>query len=81
MPQGVIKKYLGERGFGFITPDGGEGDVFFHIKQFHAPSGAVPAIGETVEYVEEIGRDGRLRAVNVRPVTDAAAGLAGPGLR
>jgi hypothetical protein len=37
--------------------------------------GTVPAIGEVVEYVEEIGKDGRLKAVNVRPVVQLRARL------
>jgi len=28
MPQGVIKKLVADRGFGFISADGG--DIFFH---------------------------------------------------
>lgn len=67
MATGVIKKYFDERGFGFLKPDDGGGDVFFHAKNLAVPW--EPQERARVEY--EIGHDpasGRTRAENVRPV-------------
>lgn len=70
MPQGVIKKIVSDRGFGFI---GGErGDIFFHHSAVN--DGAFDNLqeGQSVEFdVEEEagGQRGKgPRACNVRPV-------------
>jgi len=64
--QGTIKKYFDDRAFGFIRPDASRADVFFH--KTATAGGAVPTFDMVVEFVEELGSTGRLRAVNVRPI-------------
>ena len=64
--QGIVVKYNAERGFGFLRRDTSRADVFFHKSS--VAGGVGPPIDAVVEYVEEICKDGRLRAVNVRPI-------------
>lgn len=48
---GVIRRYLTDKRFGFLTPDGEDGDVFFHLSVFDAgEDGPPPITGERVEY-------------------------------
>ena len=74
MATGTVR-ILSDRGFGFITPDAGEGDLFFHQEGdlfFHQTA----LVGVTMEqlrrgdrliYSTEPGTRGRgLRAVDVR---------------
>jgi cold shock protein len=63
MPQGKIKMYNEERGYGFIKPDDGGNDVFFHITEFADDD---ITVGKAVTF--EIGIDaksGKSKAVSV----------------
>jgi CspA family cold shock protein len=65
MPSGFIKRWIDDRGFGFIKPDAGGPDVFVHVKAL--PPGAEPREGMGVSF--EIANDstrGKTQAVNVR---------------
>ena len=64
MPTGKVKMFNDERGFGFIAPDGGGEDVFFHVSDLR--EGEEITKGAAVKF--EIGKDersGKTRAVNV----------------
>lgn len=52
--EGRIRSWKDDKGFGFITPDGGGEDVFVHISSFDA-EGHRPSEGERVVF--DLGRD------------------------
>lgn len=46
--KGSIVKYFSRRGFGFITPEGGSDEIFFHVSNY--PEMLTPEIGKAVEF-------------------------------
>ncbi len=64
MAQGTIKKLIAEKGFGFISGDGGE--IFFHHSALVGTTIEALREGQSVEYEEGRGPKGP-RAENVRP--------------
>lgn len=69
MAQGTVARIIMDRGFGFIKPDDGGADIFFHHSSL--PEGGFDMLqeGQPVEY--ETGQDprsNRPRATNVRPI-------------
>lgn len=64
MPSGKIKMFNDSKGFGFIKPDDGGNDVFFHVSALK--DGDDIAEGKAVTY--EMGSDpktGKSKAVSV----------------
>ena len=74
---GVVKRVLADRGFGFIRPDDGGEDVWFHLQGTGNASAAGLCGGDAVVYELAPGRDGRLQGQRVRAAVGAAAGTAG----
>lgn len=69
--EGTLKKWDEARGFGFITPDQGEQDLFVHISEFPR-GGPPPRPGERLSFAVKTREDGKKKAVQVlRP--DSAA--------
>lgn len=70
MAQGTIKTLRDDKGFGFIKPEGGSQDLFFHSSAVEGGAFDQLREGDRVEFVE--GTDprnpGRARAEQVRVV-------------
>ena len=64
MPQGTVKWFNQEKGYGFITPDEGGDDVFVHYTGITGEGFKSLEEGEKVSYEVTEGRRG-LQATNV----------------
>lgn len=63
--KGVVKWFDTMKGFGFIAPDDGSGDVFVHQTAIQMEGFRSLADGEAVEYRVELDTNGRKKAVDV----------------
>jgi cold shock protein len=67
MPVGTVKFFNGNKGFGFITPDGGGGDVFVHISAVERSGLGTLHEGQRVNFETEMDRrSGKTSATNLR---------------
>ena len=64
--RGSVKLWKDERGFGFLSVDGGD-DVFIHVSELPDHLDSL-AIGDMVTFDPDTGKDGRKCAINVRVV-------------
>ncbi len=67
MAQGTVKWFNGEKGFGFITPDSGDGDVFVHFSSIQTSGYRSLEENQRVEFEITAGQKGP-QASNVRPL-------------
>lgn len=64
--QGKVKWFNESKGFGFITPDEGGNDVFFHQTEIRMEGFRTVSEGQAVDFEVEQGPKG-LAAKNVQP--------------
>jgi cold shock protein len=67
MPQGTVKWFNGEKGFGFIAPDDGSKDVFVHYSAITGSGYRSLDENQRVEFETTQGQKGP-QAENVRPI-------------
>jgi CspA family cold shock protein len=67
MASGTVKWFNADKGFGFITQDGGGADVFAHFSAISASGFRSWEENQRVEFDIEQGQKG-LQAANIRPV-------------
>ena len=65
--RGQLINWSDERGFGFLSPEGGGQDVFVHVSAF-VKEGRHIEIGHTYEFEIQIGKDGRPKAKRVASI-------------
>ena len=62
--EGQLKRWNGDRGFGFITSDQGGPEIFVHVSAF-PKDGQRPRIGERLSFEIEIDNNGKQRAIHL----------------
>lgn len=75
--RGTLKSWNDQKGFGFVRPEDGSGDVFAHISAVHGERR--PLVGDRVLYVAGRDSQGRMRAEHLR--LDAPLALDQPAIR
>ncbi len=65
MPQGTVKWFNSQKGYGFIQPQDGGKDIFVHISAVERAGLSGLNEGQVVEY-EEVSNRGRSSAENLK---------------
>jgi len=73
--RGRVKTYFETRGFGFIAPDGGGIDVFFHDRNLRRCNISRVSVGAAVEFESEEDQEGRLRVKTISLVPISMGGI------
>jgi len=72
MTNGTVKFFNESKGYGFIAPDGGGNDAFVHITAVEQAGMRSLRENQRVSYDLEQGNRGKMSAVNLKSVEEAA---------
>jgi len=64
--QGTVRWFNSQKGYGFIHPDGGGGDVFVHMSAVERSGLSQLHEGQKVSFEVERGREGKTTAANLK---------------
>lgn len=67
MATGTVKWFNDAKGFGFITPEGGGGDLFAHFSAIQSSGFKSLAEGQKVEF-DVVNDPKGLQAANIKPI-------------
>lgn len=62
--KGTLKKWLDDKGFGFITPEKGKQEIFVHISAFDRDLPRRPKAGDTIYYYPQQDENGKVKALD-----------------
>lgn len=63
---GSVMTYFEDKGFGFLRPDGGGKDIFFHISRLHQGQATELVPGAKISFDLGMDRNGKIAASSVR---------------
>ena len=66
MARGTVKWFNTDKGYGFIEPEAGGGDVFVHITAVQRAGLDTLRDGQKVSFELETGRNGKTSAVDLQ---------------
>jgi CspA family cold shock protein len=67
---GAIMTYFGEKGFGFLRPDSGGKDIFFHVSRLQDGDATELVPGKRITYELGMDRNGKIAASSLRFLTE-----------
>ncbi|MFC3166644.1 cold-shock protein [Paracoccus fontiphilus] len=68
MARGTVKWFNTDKGYGFIAPETGGGDVFVHITAVQRAGLDTLRDGQKVTFELETGRNGKTSAVDLQAI-------------
>jgi CspA family cold shock protein len=68
MPEGTVKWFNSQKGYGFIQPSDGSKDVFVHITAVERAGLSGLNEGQKVSFDLERGQQGKMSATNLKAV-------------